>query len=82
MPNFFPILINWTSPFLILGLLGGIFYFNSNIKRNFCKQTVENLIRGLVWLCTVCHCPIKKMLGLYGLKKQIYLSSGSNILHY
>ena len=26
----FPILINWTSPFLILGLLGGIFHFYSN----------------------------------------------------
>ena len=26
-PNVFPILINWTSPFTILGLLGGIFHF-------------------------------------------------------
>ena len=29
----------------ILGLVGGIFPFYSNFKRNFCKQTVENLIR-------------------------------------
>ena len=32
---YFPILINWTSPFPILGLLGGIFHFYSNFKRNF-----------------------------------------------
>ena len=41
----FPILINWTSPFPILGLLGGIFHFYSNFERDFCKQTMENLIR-------------------------------------
>ena len=40
-----PILINWTSPFPIFGLLGEIFHFNSNLKRNFCKETVENLVR-------------------------------------
>ena len=28
-----------------LKMLGGIFHFNSNLKRNFCKQTVETLIR-------------------------------------
>ena len=27
------------------GLLGGICHFNSNFNNNFCKQTVENLIR-------------------------------------
>ena len=42
---FFPVIINWTSPFPILGLLGDIFHFHSYLKRNFCKQTVENLIR-------------------------------------
>ena len=26
---YFPIFINWTSPFPILGLLGGIFHFHS-----------------------------------------------------
>ena len=40
---YFPILINWTSLFPILGLLGGIFHFFFNFKRNFCLQTVENL---------------------------------------
>ena len=39
----FPTVINWRSPFPILGLLGGIFHFYSNFKRNFCKRTVENL---------------------------------------
>ena len=62
---YLPILINWTSPFSILGLLGGIFHFYSNLKRNFCKQTVENLIRrhilrSLIWVCAVCMCPQKK----------------------
>ena len=69
---YFPILINWTSPFPISGLLGGIFHFYSNFKRNVCKQTVENLIRHhillrLIWFCTVCRCPTKKTVGLYGL---------------
>ena len=40
-----PTVMKWTSPFPILGLLGGIFHFYSNFKRNFCKQTVKNLIR-------------------------------------
>ena len=67
----FPIPINWMSPFPILGLLGGIFYFYLNSKRTFCKQTVENLIKRCVlwhlnWFCTVCRCPIKRTLGLYG----------------
>ena len=59
-----------------LGLLGGIFHFYSNFKRNFCKQTVENLIiyhfikmRRLSWFCTVCRCPTKRTLGLYGLNE-------------
>ena len=47
----FPIFINWMSPFPILGLLGGIFHFYSNFKRNFCKPTVENLIRRRVVHC-------------------------------
>ena len=55
----FSILIIWTSPFPNLGVLGGIFHFYSNFKRNFCEQTVENLIRRrilrrLIWVCTVC----------------------------
>ena len=35
----FPIFINWTSPFLILGLMGGVFNVYSNSNRTFCKQT-------------------------------------------
>ena len=61
------ILINWMSPISILGLLGGIVHFYSNFKRNFCLQTVENLIRcrflrHLIWFCTVCRCPTKRTL--------------------
>ena len=70
---YFPILINWVNLFIILGLLGGIFHFYSNFKRNFCQQTVENVIwchilGRLIWVSTVCLCPTKMMLGLYGLK--------------
>ena len=32
----FPSIINWTSPFPMLGLLGGIFHFYSNFDRAFC----------------------------------------------
>ena len=65
--------INWTSPFPILGLLGGIFHFYSNFNKILCKQTVKTLIRRhilcLIWVCTVCICPTKRTLGLYGLIK-------------
>ena len=46
---YFPTLISWTGPFLILGLLSGIFHFYSHFKRHFCKQTVKTLI-VLHWL--------------------------------
>ena len=41
-------------------------------NRTFRKQTMEILIRHcvlrcLVWVCTVCLCPTKRTLGLYGL---------------
>ena len=70
----FPSFINWMSPFPILGLLEGIFHLYSNFKRNLWKQTVENLIRRrdlrrLIRFCTICRCPTKRMLGLYGLPK-------------
>ena len=44
---------------------------------NFCLQTVENLIRRcalrrLIRFCTVCQCPTKKTLGLYGLRGYYY----------
>ena len=53
---YFPILINWTSQFPILGLLGGsFFHFHSNLKRNFCNassgdpdQTLRSAVSGLV----------------------------------
>ena len=64
----FPILINWMSPFPILGLLGGIFHLDSIFKRNFCKQTVENLAASDL----VLHCLLmshNRTLGLYGLMK-------------
>ena len=53
-----------------LGLLGSIFHFHSNFKKNVCKQTGENLIRRrvlwhLIWFFTVCRC-YKRTLGLYG----------------
>ena len=40
----FPIVINWNSPFLFKGMLGGIFHFYSSFNRTLCKQTVETLI--------------------------------------
>ena len=50
-----------------------IFHFYSNLNRIFCKHTVETLIRRrilrhLIWICTVCLCPTKRTLGLYGLR--------------
>ena len=49
-----------------------VFHLYSNFRRNFCKQTEENLIRHrilrrLIWFCTVCWCPTKRMLGWFGL---------------
>ena len=65
-------LISRTSPFPILEVSGGIFCFYLIFERTFCKQTVETLIRHhdlqrLIWVCTFCLCPTKRMLGLYGL---------------
>ena len=76
--NVFPILIKWTNPLAILGVLGGIFHFYSNFNGTFGKQTVETLIRRcilqrLIWVCTVCLCPINRMLGLFGLKFVVLL---------
>ena len=70
----FLITINWRSPFPSLGVFGGIYRFYSNFNWTICKQTVETLIRRhvlrtwrLIWVCTVCLCPIKRTLSLYGL---------------
>ena len=56
----------------LLTLLGGISHFCSNFKRNFCKQTVENLIirrvlRCLIWHFAVCRYPSQRTLCLNGL---------------
>ena len=62
----FPTLIRRARPFSILRVLSGILF--SNFNRTYCKPTVTILIRRrLVWICTVCICPIKRILGLYGL---------------
>ena len=57
----------------ILRNVGWYFSLPSYFGRPFCKQTVNTLIRHcvlrrLVWACTVCLCPTKRTLGLYGLK--------------
>ena len=54
----FHISISRTSIFQIFGLLCGIFHFYSIFIRNFCKQTVENLIRRRVFAASdlVLHC--------------------------
>ena len=55
-------------------MLGGSFHFYSNFNSKLCKQTVETLIRHsvrlrhLIWVCTICICPRKRTLGIYGLK--------------
>ena len=73
----FHTIINWTSPFSIKWLLGGVFYFYSNLNRTtIFKETVETLIRRrktprLIWVCTVCGCPLKWMLGLNGLNSYL-----------
>ena len=87
----FPCVINWTSPFQFKGLMSDIFLFYSHFNRTFCKQIVETMIGchvlwHLIWVCTVCLCPTKRMLGLYGLNKilghkivYIFLSVNLNI---
>ena len=81
---YFPISISRTSPFLILGVLGGTFHCYSNSNRIFCEQTVETLIRRrvlrrLIWVCVVCQCPTKRTLDLYGLS--FTKSSYANVSH-
>ena len=58
-------MVNWNSPF-------PFFHIYSNFNRTFCKQTVETLIRRrilgrLIWVCTICLCPTKR---IYGLKEE------------
>ena len=61
-----------SSPFPFLGLLGGIFHFYSNFKKN--KQTnsgepdqTPRFAASHLYFCTVCRCSTKRTLGLYGL---------------
>ena len=75
----FTIIINWTSPFPLEGLLGCGFHFYLNSNRTFCNLRVETLIGRrvlwhLVWVCTVCLCPTKRALGLNGLMQLVDIS--------
>ena len=45
--------------------------------RNSGEQIVKTLIRGLIWVCTVCLCPKNGTLCLYGLKAFINDSKGT-----
>ena len=54
----FPTLINWTSLFQGLWVVGWYFLFYSNFNRTFSKQTVElqircGVLRRQSWVCTV-----------------------------
>ena len=54
---YFPILINWTSPFPILGLLGGIFHFIQNLKEtSVFKQWYSDLTPHFAASDLVLHC--------------------------
>ena len=73
MPNGFSNLYQLDEFIYNFRVVSGIFHFYSNFNRTFCKQTVETLIRRhvmwrLTWVCTVCLCPTKRKLGLYGLR--------------
>ena len=70
------ILINWTSPFSILGVSDVLYHFYSISSRYSSWQTVKTLIRRrvlrrLIWVCTVClHvCSKNGTLGLYELSR-------------
>ena len=59
------------QPIFILRVVGWHFSFYSNFDK-FGKQTVGTLISShilwhLIWVCTVCLCPAKRTLNLYGL---------------
>ena len=71
MPNVFSNPYQMDESISNFRVLGGIFHFYSNFKRNFCLQTVEILIRRHVLYClSMSH---KKNARLYG-------SIGVNIL--
>ena len=69
----FPLLSIGQVHFRFKGCWVVFFIFIQILKRALCKKTVEALIRRgilwhLIWVCTVCLCPIKRTLGLYGLR--------------
>ena len=49
-------------------MLGGIFHFYSSFIRTFCKQTVESLIRRLVWSGSALFAYVLQKGRLYGLR--------------
>ena len=61
----FPTIIYWTGPFP--GLLGGIFIFIQILKEHSVSKQWRPRMWRLIWVCTVCVCPTKRKLGLYGL---------------
>ena len=62
------ILINWTSPFPIVGCLVYVF-----ICILFQIDIPVSILRRMIWVCTVCLCPKKWMLRLYGLTDNMRL---------
>ena len=70
MPNGFSHRYQLEQSISVLRLLGGISHFY-DFNKAFYKQKVEThirrrILRRLIWVCTVCLCPTKRTLGLYG----------------
>ena len=63
----FPFAFDRTSLFQILGVSGGIFLFIQILMDNTVIR--RHILPHLIWVCPVCQCPQKRMLGLrvYGL---------------
>ena len=64
----YAILINWTSPFPILGVSGVIFHFYFIFDRNFCMQKIAdpNPMPRSVAFDLVLHClPMSQKMGRY-----------------
>ena len=73
MPNGISHLYQLSESISNLRVVGSKFQFHLFLKSTFCALTVKNMIRRhrrrrLIWFCTVCRCPIKRMLDLNGLK--------------
>ena len=77
------LIISRTSPFPILGVLGGIFFFKkkiSNFNKTYCEQIVKILDRRHVvwWLISIwtsCLCYIKMWVNIRQLPREILNSS-------